>query len=472
MFKERVKTSIIVMLLLNCVFLTYQMWFKSGMLGADWPHFSFADLPFVRLFIGQEVTVSVPKENLSKPRKIVINDGGLWIPYYNTDEAFDNLDEKTSDILRSVLKGNAKRSGAISYDKWLNYLSEPSVYVEYPISVSPRMLSMVLNTSFEKFPSDISSIKDAIIIPEGDDAVRVAIRDAKTDEAMEFYIEDEKLSFPEEVLSMFAAKYPRDGYYEFAYTTLLGDTLGGSVGIDDLVLFSDNDSVYRDIKAANPLEGKKHADVLKGFSFDPNPLRHYPDQFGAESYVENYATVRIFPDGYIEYSAVDPEKGIDLGKSKDNQYEILNAAIDFAEKLWSGVSTEPLTVLVSGIETTQTGHRFTFDYYYGGREIAVSLEKNGVQPLYHAIEIVTYGNKIVSYRQYLRRYEQADSVTMQENFVSALDYFITLFENGNHTITDLYPGYFDTGENSVTLKTTWLSRVDTSDERYPKKQMP
>lgn len=469
MFKERIKTLLIVLLLTNCIVLTYELWFKSGILGADWPHFSFADLPFVRLFTGDEQTVSVPKENLSKPRKIVINDGDLWIPYYNTDSAFDNLDERTSDILKSLLKGSWSKNGTITYGEWLNYLSEPSVYVEYPISVSPKMLSMVLNTDFEKFPDDIKTVKDAIIIPDGDSGVRVAIRDTESGNAWEFYLNDEKLSFPREVLVLFAQKYPRDGYYEFAYTTLLGDTLaGGNVGVDDLVLFSDNDSVYRDIKASNPLEGKKNADILKGFSFDPKPLRHYPDQFGAESYVENYATVRIFPDGYIEYSAVETDKGIELGKNADSQYEILNAAIDFAEKLWSGVSKEPLTVLVSGIETTQTGHRFTFDYYFAGREIAVSYEKEGVTPLYHAIEIETVGNRIVSYRQYLRFYEEADSSTEQENFMPALDYFISAFDSQSHTITDLYPGYFDGGNGEGVLKTTWLAKLDGRDRRYAK----
>lgn len=467
MLKERVKSGIIVFLLVTSVCLTYHLWFKSGILGSDWPHFSFADNSLVRIFTGEKQTVSVPRENLSKPRKIVINDGDLWIPYYNTDTVFDNLDEKTSGVLKSALSGEWSETSKITYEKWLAHLSEIGVYVEYPIEVTPRMLSLILNTSFEKFPSEITMIKDAIVIPAGESAVKVAIRDAKTNEAVEFYIEDENLSFPEEVLKLFAKKYPRDGYYEFAYTTLLSDTLAsGNVSVDDLVLFSDNDSFYRDINSKNPLENKKHADVLKGFSFDPKPLRHYPDQFGAETYVENYATVRIFPDGYIEYSAVDDERGIDLGKNANNQYEILNAAIDFAEKLWSGISSEPLTVLVSGVETTQTGHRFTLDYYFGGREIAVSISKDGTEPLYHAIEIETSANKIISYRQYLRLYEQSDSVTEQENFMEALDYFITMFSDSPHTITDLYLGYSDVGENDATLKTTWLAKTDSKDRRY------
>ena len=52
--------------------------------------------------------VSVPKENLSKPRKIVVNDGELWVPYYNSDEAFDKLNENTSIVLKALFEGKNK----------------------------------------------------------------------------------------------------------------------------------------------------------------------------------------------------------------------------------------------------------------------------------------------------------------------------------------------------------------------------
>lgn len=471
MFKERVKTSIIIILIINLVFLTYQSWFKSGILGSDWPYFSFSSLPFVRAF-QHDRFVSVPKENLSKPRKIVVNDGELWVPYYNSDDAFDRLDENTSIVLKCLLGGEVKSEERIDYEEWIKLLTQRSVYVEYPIAVEPRMLAMVLNTDFERLPSEIGTINDAIVIPaNADDEVYVALRDANTNEAYKFVVKDANISFPQEVLAMYTDKYRRDGYYEFAFNTLLGEGVGESgVKIADLVLFSDNESVYRDIKGNNPMEGKNHAQLLQSFSFNPKPLRYYSDGYGADNYVENYATVTIFPDGYVEYRAVDDEKGIDLGEYGDNDYEILNRAIDFAERVWASVSNEPLEVLVSGIEKTHRGNRFVLDYYYGGREIAVEISKEGRESLYHAIEIETAGNKIVSYRQYLRSYTEANTATSQENFMPALDYFVSLFEEEeSSTITDLYPGYFDSGENTGVLKTTWLCEKNNSEQRYPKK---
>lgn len=470
MFKEKAKTLIIILLLINALFLTYHAWFQSGVLGSDWRMFSFSELPFARLFSHND-TVSVPKENLSKPRKIVVNDGELWVPYYNTDEAFGNLNENTSVILKALLQGRIKENVSISYAQWLERLTDISVYVEYPVTLTPKMLSKVLNTSYEKLYTDITAIKDAIIIPNTETSVYVAVRDAKTNIAHEFLIEDEEISFPREVLAMYTDKYARDGYYEFAFSTLLGEGLGeGKVKVSDLVLFSDNESVYRDIIASNPIYGKSHENILQSFSFNPRPLRHYSDEYGAVNYVENYATVTVFPDGYIEYSAVDEEKGILLSRYENDQYELLNSVIDFAEKVWSNVSDKQLNVLVAGVEETDNSNKFIFDYYCGGREIATAVEKEGREGLYHAIEIVAKNGRIVSYRQYLREYEEALTAANQENFMVALDYFVELFKDTDETvITDLCPGYFDGNDGSDTLRCTWLCEINGQDKKYPKR---
>lgn len=471
MLKERVKTVVIVLLLASCGFLTFKVWFASGLLGSDWLDFDFAELPLVRLFT-RDKTVSVPKENLSKPRKIVINDGALWVPYYNTDSAFDTLDERTSEIIKSALAGKGESVKEISYDEWLSHLDSPSVYVEYPISVQPEMLSMILNISMGKLPGELDMVRDAIIIPMGEEGVSIALRDFNKNRAWEFYIADKDLSFPRDVLNMFTRQNQRDGYYEFAYSTLIGEEgLGeGAVKVGDLVLFSDNDTSVSNIYARNPLQEALYGELLKSFSFNPDPIRRYNDAFGGVNYVENYATVKIFPDGYIEYSAVSDEKGIELNCDSDNKYEILNSVIDFAQKVWESVSDKSFDVLVSGIEETETGVKITFDYYYGGREVAINHEQGGAEALHHAIEVSVVEDRIVSYRQYMRYYTASDSTSKQESFITALDYYVELFEATEGTvITDLYPGYFDDGKRNGPIKITWLGEINYSDVRYPKR---
>ena len=464
MVKERVKTLILILLLLNCVFLTYRLWFGSGMLDPAESYLSVSELPFVRYFSNLNHH-SVPKENLSKPRKIVINDGSLWIPYYNTDDAFATLAERTEEIVRACLRGEGERRDS-SYTEWLENLNEQCIYVEYPIEVTPRMLAMILGEQSENFPSSIDRVKDVIIIPSGEEKVEVAVRDVDSDTAAVFSL-GPRYAFPEAILAMYANENPRDGYYEFAFSTLLSDAGFGSgnVVVDDLVLFSDNYAEVANITAANLLSRDKYGALLKSFSLSAQPLRHYQDEWGCENYVENYATVRIYPDGYVEYSAVDPEKGIYITGSEKNEYETLNSAIDFAERVWSSISDEPLNVLVSGIEADGDGRsRFTFDYYYGGREVAIKMLGEGRDALYHAIEIETVGGRITSYRQYMRGYSNSSATSAQESFVSALDYLVTaLSERESVKISDIYPGYYDDGTRAM-MRTTWLAAIDGSEE--------
>ncbi len=468
MIKERLKTILIILLVANSLFLTYESWFNKSLAGQELFKVDWESTPLYRLFSNKK-EISLPKENLSKPRKIVINDGALWVPYYNTDSAFDNLDEKTSAMLKSCLSGKAEKVKSISYEKWLENLNRISIYVEYPIAVSPKMLANILSTTSSDIPLGLNRIRDAIIIPEGEEGVTVAIRDEASDKAWQFYIKDENLAFPEAALMLFTQEESRDGYYEFAYNTLIGEGMGeGRVTVGDLVLFSDNATAVSDIYAYNPLSGSYSA-LLESFSFNPNPIRRYKDDFGGENYVENYATVRIFPDGYVDFGTVKDDKGIEIESDTTNGYEVLNSAIDFVEKVWQSVSDRPLNVLVSGVDETEVGTKITFDYYCEGKEVAISYNKAGREPLYHAIEIIVEEGKITSYRQYFRCYDAGDTKTEQESFITALDYYVALFgEEEGTVITDMYPGYYDGGGNGV-KKTTWLCEKNYGDEKYPKK---
>ncbi len=467
--KERVKSLILVLLLISAVFLTYRLWFTTGAVKSG-AFFSWDDIPFVSYFLhyGQR---SIPKENLSKPRKIVINDGSLWVPYYNTDDAFDTLDDKTSEIIAACLSGEAEYE-AISYQKWLGSLEERSIYVEYPITVTPDMLGAILGSRVKSMPDSIKLIKDAIIIPVDENGVNVAMRDADGEKAVMFTVEGEKYAFPGDVLSLYADRNKREGYYEFAFSTMLGSSLPGGVTVNDLVLFSDNDASIPGVSASNPLTPGSYGKLLRSFSFAAQPLRHYRDEQNCENYVENYATVKIYENGCIEYMAVVPEKGIFLTESGRSEYELLNSAIDFAEKVWSSVSQDTLNVLVSGVYENGDEVKFTFDYYAGGREVAVTVADGISEPLYHAIEITVKDGRVISYRQYMRKYAVNGESSAQESFVSALDYFVGILAGQNEAaeIADIYPGYFDDGSKNH-IKATWLARTSESEERIPMREV-
>ena len=96
MLKERIKSSAIIILIFNLLFLTCQLWFinSTGSLGDDILKYV-RDIPFVERFFPIEPKYSISKENLAKPRKFLINDGSLWMVYYNTDIGFSPIEQRT-----------------------------------------------------------------------------------------------------------------------------------------------------------------------------------------------------------------------------------------------------------------------------------------------------------------------------------------------------------------------------------------
>ncbi len=466
MMKERVKTTAIVLLFVNLAALTCRLWFSGG-LWANGLHETLFSLPVLRAFSGDEV--SLPKERLSTPRKILINDGSLWIAYYNSDPVFSPLEARTRQIIEGFLRGEAAESRRITLDEWQRSLESVSVYVEYSIPYSIDMLCAVMGIDSKHAPKDIASVRDFIIIPSGNESgVFIIARDASDDDKAFIYrFGKESYSFPREDMAIYTEN--NSGYYEPAFSTGVEPE---GVELDPMVLFSDSRPQAAVLSPVNPLDSPSSRDgVLSAFFNNINTAGSYDDNNGVITYVENYADVSITPGGLLEYKAVSDDKGVRLARGYASYYETVNAAISFAEDLWSNVSREPLPMLVTGGLTESDPRRIhlTLDYYYDGRPVAVSLsETDRSEQLNHGIEMDIVDGRIVSYRQFFRRYEAVDSRPLGGEFVGALDYFVNTFSRRSGTvINDIYIGYMDRGSGGE-LNACWLAAVEGDDVTYAK----
>ena len=181
---------------------------------------------------------------------------------------------------------------------------------------------------------------------------------------------------------------------------------------------------------------------------------------------ENYASAKIFPDSVFEYTAIEEDKGILLDESND-AYNVLNASIDFAEKTWATVSSEPLSILVSSdladYDPTKP-YTFMFDYYESGRPIEVFLpEAYGHSQMRCAIEMTVSNGRLISYKQYMRSYEAVSTAVLSDMFITALDGFVQILsrETEPTTINDIYIGYLDTGKESE-IYADWLAKTSNN----------
>ncbi len=466
MLKERIKTTAIVLLFLNLVALTCRLWFSGGYWQYDMREMLLS-LPIVRSFRSE--SFSIPKERLSLPQKILINDGSLWIAYYNNDPVFSPLEARTRQIIEGFLRGEVAEGRAISPEEWQRALDSVSVYVEYPITYSIDMLCSVMGISSDKAPDDAAAIRDFIIIPSTEESgVFVLVRDASAeDRAFIYRFEADSYSLPREDMAIYTEN--NSGYYEPAFST--GVEPEGA-RLDPMVLFSDSLPTTSVLVPVNPLDSQdSRLSVISGFFGNIGTAGSYNDSDGVNTYVENYSEARVYPNGLFEYEAVSEDKGLALTGRYSSYYETVNAAISFAERLWSGVSSEPLSVLVSSdlTEADPQSFRLTLDYFHDGRPMAVSLPaEHGAEQLNHAIELEIKNGKIISYRQFFRRYETVAKASLDETFIDALDYFVNYFSYREGTlIKEIEIGYMDRGGKDE-IRACWLAGIGGDDVTYAK----
>lgn len=473
MLKERIKSSVILILIVNLIFLTAHLWFvdSDNSVGADFVQ-HLRSHPVVQRFFPLEAEYSISKENLSKPRKFLINDGSLWMAYYNTDIGFSPIDERTQEIIKGFLSGDVTAAKQIDYATWEAGLESLSIYVEYPVGFSTDMFCRIMGVDTENLPEGITSLRELVILPSSDESdVCILVRDFEDNSLIYAYILEDKYNLPATDLSVYTNS---DGYYEPAFSTGLVLQEESNVSLAPLVLFSDSLPMTEVLAPHNLINNNSKKALLENFSFNPNTINTYVDEDGVENYIANYASLMLHPDSYFEYTAVSDERGILLDESSD-PYNVLNASIDFAESTWQCVSSEPLSILVtSDLSSYDSQEEYTikFDYYCNGRPVEIKLPaQNGHEEMTSAIEITVKSGRIISYRQYLRFYNTVSSYELSDTFVTALDSFvnnITATAEAPATVNDIYIGYLDDGGNEH-IYATWLAKTSDGEiYRYTK----
>ena len=463
MLKERIKSSAILLLIVNLIFLTAELWFvnSSSSLGESFLRYV-RETPVIERFFPIEPEYSLSKENLSKPRKFLINDGSLWMAYYNTDIGFSPIEERTQKLITALLKGDVTASRKIDQATWEAGLESLSIYVEYPVAFSSEMFGRIMGIENSEIAQELKSLREFIIIPSSDESnICILTRNNNSTDEIYAYILNSSYTLPASDLSVYTNN---DGYYQPAFSTGLELDEKSNVSLAPLVLFSDSQPTTEVLMPRNLVNANSKIRLLESFDFNAE-MTPYEDSDGGINYIANYATATLYPDSMFEYSAVSDDRGILLDKS-GNSYNVLNASIDFAETVWGCVSKEPLSILVTSDLSEYDSYKpytFKFDYYCNGRPVEVDLPAQyGHDKMSCAVEITVKGGRLISYRQYMRSYHTAELYNLSETFVTALDSFVQVIDESSEsstTINDIYIGYLDSG-SSDNIFASWLAKTD------------
>lgn len=438
--------------------------------------------PIVKRFISEETPYSIPKENLSKPQKIVVTGGSHRSVYYNSDTSFDDINTVTSVFINSVLKDESIVTNRTVAEKaeWFNVLRNDeildtnSIYVDFSLACTNSLFSHMMGVENTWLAGEVSTLKEFIIAPVGRDNSDVLfyVRDSSNDLIYKYLI---SYAQKKDVLSVID-KYTGNtsATYSYAFELNLdkndegiGSGVKQKVFMDSMSIISSNSTYVPVISSQNVLKTDEidKAELLSCFDYASRSPRHYTDYSGIEHYIENYSQLKIHPEGLLEYSVDVSGGGIRLPQNPTSVYETVNKCIEFSENVWHSVMPgEAFSVLVTSdlIESSDGVYNFTLDYYHSGNPVTTTLEGAEFEPMNHAVEIEVKNGEITKYRHFFRKYEQTHTVICPSQIESLDTIYEKLAGQEDETyIADVYLSYIENG-NSGEKMPVWCAKTEGS----------
>lgn len=455
--KETLKTYTLVLLIISSVFLTGKIWLDEKL----WPEgYNFFAIITDKFAPKQEPVVSsLTKETIAFPKTLTVTNIEKRSVYAADSEEFATMLPEIKMALRTAMESTVGSS--ITEQDWAVALRTRSIHVVYPVAYDSGLFLNILGSYQDK--PDSAPVREFIITANdvASNTVNVYIRNQATAEITKVPVNMNKQTFDTMVDS-----YATHSIGNIAYSSELNFDKAATGGqqkviIDSGVLIQLNKQINNMVEEINPIysDGEFNPEVveplLSQFGCNADSTRKYTEKDNSVLYVENYASVKLHPNGLIEYKSIDNTKGIPLGGT--DFYGNLLSCVDFVNHMWGEVYPSiPLNINISSdvIDAGSNSFVLTMDYFADGAQVNIGLpQSTSYQPMNHAVEITVAGGRITSYRQMMIYYESAEQSTDGETTIEALDKLLAENDMQDQIIRDLYPVYISDG--SPLLKSAW-----------------
>ncbi len=488
MLKKSIKNILLIILVLTGFILVYQIWFSSYFLPDGYNYFasglrSKVINPIIRLLEGRKGTdFSQNLHTLFKPEKIVLHASGDRRVFSSGSEEFNQIRVLSADIISNCLLGEyaLKSRETVDLESYFSVLKGKSIYVDYGKNCDYRLFSYgVCGQEKNRFTDDLSAIRGYIIsLHDGIlNDISLYIMDQKSGNIYRYTFEADKNQL-EKRLEAFMAAPSVSGSPSYSFELNFHKEQAQSVSkvlFDPLILMDLVPVNLPPVHAysANEVdqmlsEGLTEA-VLGVFSINNRTMRKYTDLDNARVFVENNATLTLYPDGLLEYQVVQGGRGLDItGGADKTGYDIYAAtahAVDFVTELCSHMPPaffDHLQINTNLVDDAarQGVYRLYFDYCIGG----VPIRYKTADGYAHTIEMEIDNGYLKSYRQFMKAYEKADGEAWQMMpMLSAADALVDSLYTGESPllIKKISPCYTEDADGTIVPK--WNAVVDGND---------
>lgn len=461
MKKETIKTIILSLLIINCIQLTAQIWLNKKLWPDGYDFFSYVtNVPVIGdvvSFLNKNSSAGQIADATTMPDKIVINGGGARTVTHSSNNDFFEIIDFISPYIGKVFSTQGQE---LTEQEWQTMLRGKSVYVEFGFQIDAHNLAAIFDTTAVDaarfgnadtmilYPESVINTTSVCFKNKASGTIIKYSVGGDTDKLAKF-IEDKTIGKKHE--HAFAFELRLDGNAQSAVerkVLLESDVLLTMESEPQSKLIVS--SIFRDEDAVSEIGDS----VLNAFGYNPSQLRKTVNQDGIVSYVENGATVKIYPDGLIEYTAVTVNEGIKISEAKASSSTIVNEVLNIAEKVISnaGIEDEVILKLRTPLnETAVASYSAGFDRYYNGLPVMT----DGGNTLSAQFE----NGYITRFKIRLNNLSLSEAKATPPTVINTIDKLFEKINSDNQVLIDnIYRCYFVNGEGEYAVR--WCIKHD------------
>lgn len=447
---ERLKSILLVLLVISSIVLTINKWFNEKLWPEGYNFFSDVKKQFFTSSNDNPDNLFDPVEEVLKPAKIILNNLGNHVLFTKSSPEYDTLFHQIKSALE--LTFSSEQSLIADDNEWNDNLKRKSCYFSYPIEYDSGYFFSQLSY---KYSGSLSSVREFILA-----------KDTRISSVSYLYIKDSasgiiykhRLSFESEVIDSLINRAPNTSagtnYYSFElnFDRADEDAVEQHIVIDPDVLIDITEKQISAIEEQNLFNNIAHhpeiyTPILQNFGYNTSTIRKYTEQDDSMVFVENYGTLKLHTNGVIDYKSVNSTQGVELGG--DTIYECINSCISFANDVSASLnfSDNMYYEISSDIkDITSKSFTLTFDYYINDSKIVVPED---IYSLNHAITVEVVSGKIISYKQLCKNFYTSSSFINCSSAIYAIDMLESDSKQDTGTISDIFTAYtFDSVQNS------------------------
>ncbi len=464
---KKMMTLFLTALVVSSVVLTFRLWFAEKL----WPegYNFFSVWSSVQPFEKKEY--SAPRhEELFMPDRMVVNCvGSRRSIYTESNQEFSSVYEIAKKNISRWLKAGQAEFEKIEEEQYYQTLKTRSLLLQYPVEMPVRILGQLMEIGASENYETVSSVTELVLVPkEGD--VQLLLMDQKKKEAYCYHLGTDGGELMEAInrygtgnantmLSAFELGFYRQPEDSELMPKLI---LNPFVMLDTSNQSQTTEVLEANIPIGNPDDMEQIDDLLRLFGYNPNTIRRYTEATDARVFVSDRSTLRLYPDGLLEYNATEARYGIpllDMDGTGDAQgyLESIDRTADWLFQLFRtlGMEEMPKMRVTSDIlEQHYKDFSFSMDYQVNGRTVAINYEGTElVNSLHHGAVLEIQDNRIISMRVLLRDYAVTEETMNNMPLLSALDVFSAKTEE-SYEAEDVSLCFIDTGRET-NVKACW-----------------